>query len=514
MTGPDPANSDLDRLRRRGARILIVASWLTTASLFLLGLALGGDHTWPALVMGAGANIAPTLMLLRKRFDLSSRLLLGTLAAIQPALGVFALSGHPWQMDAHMYFFVALASLTILYDWRPIALASALIAAHHIALDLAAPTWVFSEAGNFGRVIFHALAVLLQLAILSYLTVRLQRLLAEQTEARAQSERFALEADTRRREAESAVSAIRAAEAREAAERSRREAIERDADAARRTEMLALASAFQESVAGVVRAVGAAAGDLDQSASALNDLARKASLELSETAETATRSSAAATGLADGVEGLSTSIVAIASSVEQQAQLSGDARTLSVSGEAAVRSLSGRADAITRFAQSIHEIAAHTNLLALNATIEAARVGEAGRGFAVVANEVKQLAGEAGGATEEIRMLAGTVQDGASVAHHALAEIAAMVAELASAADAIRTEVGQQRTAARSIEASARETAQDATSVSDRLTGVVRAAGDTEALSGRVSGAATGLSRTARDLERATEQFVAQLRAA
>jgi methyl-accepting chemotaxis protein len=310
------------------------------------------------------------------------------------------------------------------------------------------------------------------------------------------------------------MTAIRAAEEREAAERARREAIERDAAAERRAEMLALATAFQQSVSAVVRSVGSAAGDLDASASALNDLARKSSLELYETAKTATRSSSAANGLAHGVGGLSTSIVAIASSVEQQAQLSGNARALSGSGEIAVKALSGRADAITRFAQSIHEIAAHTNLLALNATIEAARVGEAGRGFAVVAGEVKQLANEASGATDEIRALAGTVQDGASVAHHALADIAAMVSELANAADAIRTEVAQQRAAAREIEASARETAQDATSVSQRIVGVVQAARDTEQLSGRVSDAASGLSHTARDLERATERFVEQLRAA
>jgi methyl-accepting chemotaxis protein len=505
---------DLDGLRARGARILVIAGWAATGGIFMLGLALGGAHLWSALIMGVAANIAPTVMLLRRRVDLSSRLLLGTLAAIHPALGVFALSGHPWQMDAHMYFFVALAALTILYDWRPIALASALIAVHHIALDLIAPTMVFAQASNLGRVVLHALAVLLQFMILGYLTIQLQRLLAGQAVARAQSEQLAIEADGRRHEAEAAVSAIRTAEALAAEERRRRETIEHDAAVRRRAEMLALAAAFQQSVAAVVRSVGAAAGDLDESASTLNGLARKASLELSGTAETAARSSAAAAGLAQGAEELSSSIVAIAASVEQQAQLSGDARTLSASGEAAVRALSGRANAITRFAESIHEIAAHTNLLALNATIEAARVGEAGRGFAVVAGEVKHLAGEASGATDEIRALAGTVQDGAHVARDALADIAAMVAELANAADAIRAEVGQQRTSARSIESRARETAEDATSVTRRLVGVVQVASDTEALSGRVSGAATGLSHTARDLERATERFVDQLRAA
>lgn len=504
----------LDRLRLRGIQILVTGSLAATALLTLVAVLLAPERLTATLLVGAVSNALPVMAMLRRRQDAATRMVVGSLAASQPALLVYVLTGHAWQMDAHMYFFVALAALTILCDWRPIALASGLIALHHIVLQMAVPQWVFEGGGDLGRVVFHAVAVLLQLAVLSYLTVHLRELIVEQAKARLESEELARAAQSGRDAAEAAMVAMRAAETRAAEERTRREAAERDAAERRRSDMLALAAGFQSSVAQVVQSVGTAAGEFERSAQALNAVAHSASEALVDAADTAASSSRSAEGVATEVRALSASISAIADRVDEQAKLSGDARGLSACSEATVRTLAGRADAITGFTDSIQEIAARTNLLALNATIEAARAGEVGRGFAVVAHEVKQLAGQASSATEEIRTLAGTVQGGAAQANESLVEIATAVGALAEAADSIRAAIDGQRTTAERIDATAQDTARNALGIADRVAAAVRSAQETEQLSERVSLAASALSKTARTLEQATAEFVQRIEAA
>ena len=86
-----------------------------------------------------------------------------------------------------------------------------------------------------------------------------------------------------------------------------------------------------------------------------------------------------------------------------------DAATLRV--EQAITALDNKAKEIGNILDTITSIADQTNLLALNASIEAARAGEHGRGFAVVAEEIRKLAENSRGSTEEIQNIVISIKD-------------------------------------------------------------------------------------------------------
>jgi|GEM_PF-1641061 len=111
------------------------------------------------------------------RAILAAGLTLGPVMFVYAARGhTGGLSGHgDWQIDYHMFFFSAFAMLAAYVDWRPIAIAAALTAGHHLVLDLIVPANVFPEEG-LDRVILHALAVLVECSMLVWFTVKVAAL--------------------------------------------------------------------------------------------------------------------------------------------------------------------------------------------------------------------------------------------------------------------------------------------------------------------------------------------------
>src|SRR4051812_39308036 len=183
--------NELNKLRIRGVQLLAALGWACTAALLVLALIFDLQNEWLTIAFSTAMNALPTLCAMRRRYDFQVSAILGINAAVQPALLVYMLQGHPWQMEGHMYFFVGLAALTLLCDWRPIAVAVGMVAAHHLLLGYIAPEWVFLGSGDLARVLVHALAVSLVLGLLGPVMVSMARLFVAQAEARAESEKSA-----------------------------------------------------------------------------------------------------------------------------------------------------------------------------------------------------------------------------------------------------------------------------------------------------------------------------------
>jgi len=500
--------TELNKLRVRGVMFLALFGWACTVSLLLLALLFNLQNELLTLLFSGALNVVPTYYALKERYDFQVGATLGIGAAIQPALLVFMLQGHPWQMEGHMYFFAGLAALTLVCDWRPIAVAVGVIAVHHLLLSYLAPEWVFIGSGDFARVMVHALAVSLVLAVLGPVMVHMSKLIVEQSEARKTSEGSAAAALA-------ALETVKLAQAEVESEREKRVEAERHANAdARRSELLSLAGAFESSVAQIVQSVGAAAEQLAQAARNMHRFAHDAGEQSAGAARDADSVSESALKVSAGVSQLSKSILSIAANAEQQAELGEAARGASRTGEEVIRSLAERTTNIEAFVGLIQGVASQTNMLALNATIEAARAGEAGRGFAVVAAEVKALAGQAHEATGQINQLVSDIDSGATEADQVIGQVSRAMADLAGAAETMRNTIGEQSDVASLIEQSAVDSAAGASQMARRIEEVAKAAGEAVQLSDEVQASAEGLTQVAQRLRSATNEFLSQLRAA
>lgn len=144
--------------------------------LICLGLALWFD-TWTAVI----ATCVPTLALctylvLRHPAQLPTRLMTASALMVLAALMIHETQG---LVEIHFGIFALLAFLLYYRDWRPIVMAAALIAVHHVSFFLleqnGVPVKIFQPGSGFGIVLLHAGYVVFEAAVLVFMAVKLKQ---------------------------------------------------------------------------------------------------------------------------------------------------------------------------------------------------------------------------------------------------------------------------------------------------------------------------------------------------
>jgi len=379
-----------EALMRYGERADRVFDWVLGIHLILcLVVGFARDNWGVALLVGLPAFLVPFAISRMRPGSLVSRLAIACATMIFSALLIHQTQG---MLETHFGIFVLLAFLLLYCDWRPLVMAAAFIAVHHLLFAWlqanGAGVWAYPVAVKPWIVVIHAAYVVAE----TFLLCMMSGMLRQRIEDGIEISGFAVAASEGRLD------------------------FPFDAQRVAARPVMQAASTMQERLRDTV-------GGVKTGSERLAALSARLSDSVGEIADAASTQSESAHAMAAAVTQMSEAV----RQIEEHAQAARDLAEHSVESanqgsavvRAAVNEMSGIAQVIERASGEVQElgekseraaqvvgiikeIADQTNLLALNAAIEAARAGESGRGFAVVADEVRKLSERTTQSTNEI----------------------------------------------------------------------------------------------------------------
>lgn len=487
------ATTNLEAIQHK-ARFAI--SWLVAVHapiVLLVASQMGNISTVVALATMIAAALGVVLHHTRQHPVLVGNTI-GVTYMLQVMLLVALLKGHPWQVDMHMYFFAAIGILACLLDWRPIVFATVAVAAHHLVLDFAIPSYVFpSDKSNLARVILHAVIVLLESGALIVMCLLVRSSFLASTKAQ--------------QTAEDALVQVRESVAIQ-------EQTEQRARQERQQFITRIADEFEHSVKTIAQAVMQASGELSQRASAMAGNVSESSRLSSAAATTADTMSGNVQSVASAVEELSASVREISGQLQKTNGMVQESTTRTQNADQLAATLTRATTRVGEVMGMISGIASQINLLALNATIESARAGEAGRGFAVVAGEVKNLAGQTDRSIAEIQTVVEEMRAAASSIAQALSEIRESVEQIAGAATTVAAAVEEQSATTGEISRSMQSAASGTRTISENLENVNSVSREANDSAQAIRESATALSQQATTLGGHVDTFLQKIRSA
>ncbi len=245
-----------------------------------------------------------------------------------------------------------------------------------------------------------------------------------------------------------------------------------------------------------LRAVEGLRGGVSEISGASEDLARRTERQaasLEETAAALDQITATVKRSAEGAKQASTAAVG----ARTEADRSGEVVRQAI---AAMDGIKRSSTQISDIIGVIDEIAFQTNLLALNAGVEAARAGEAGRGFAVVASEVRALAQRSAEAAKEIKILITT-------SGQEVAQGVRLVDETGEALSAITVKVAEMDALISEIASSAQEQAAGLSQVNTAINQMDQLTQQNAAMVEETTAAAMSLKNETEQLAHLVERF-------